>query len=248
MFAGPTVAPHAGCKHTCAADQGKRAARGGAVSGDRSLVQPGVRTTRQWGHNLSDGICSLMARGSAWMHLCFVVAASLGVAPRFVVLLACQAVPQVRMPEAVDFKTLWATCKDPRNAFTATSPNGALYHVMALSDQGFTVVGICVVYIAALLLLHPRLGSSRRGRLVSQGCQCCACLDARALPCESCLVRSAHQHARSATSLLLLQSHAWQDAHCVVLGTGTCLVDWMLRNAGGDAHRGHSGRSGRGAI
>ena len=148
------------CEQTCAKGQGAGGA-GGAVPGDGVLPSPAVKTTRR---RLGDRICSLMARSDAWMYACFVAAASLGAAPRFLVLLACQAVPQVSMPEAVDFKTLWAPCKDPRNAFSAVSPNGALYHAMALSDQGLSMGGMTIAFIAALQLMYPTLCNTRGGR------------------------------------------------------------------------------------
>ena len=247
-LAGPDVAPY---EQTRAADQGQRGA-GGAVTGvtdctahahGRGLLSPGASMTSR----LGDGICSWMARDSARMYVCFVVAASLGVAPRFLVLLACcRAVPQARMAEALDFKALWAPCKDPRNAFPATSPNGALYHVMVLSDQGLSIVGICFAYIAALQLMYPWMGNSRGGRFVSRGYRCCACLYAPHTPTQAWA--SSHPRAtnararkaeifaftactdsskvkRSPTRSLLLQPHAWQGAHLVALGSGTCSVD-----------------------
>jgi len=168
---GTAVAP---CEQTCAADQDGRGAKGAAPDDPGLPPPPGASITRR----LGDGICSLMARGSGWMYACFVAAAFLGAAPRFFVLLACQAVPQLRMPEAADFKTIWAPCKDPRNAFTAASPNGTLHHMMVLSDQGLSIMGTCLASIAALRLMYPQMDNTRGGRLVSHGCRCCACLDA----------------------------------------------------------------------
>jgi len=107
------------------------------------------------------------------LQMCAVVVALLGVAPRCLVLLFSRAVPTVSASQAiVDFKDLWAPCKNAETAFPAFSPDGSFLRFILMSEHVFVYFGLTLAFLGILFGTFPLLFKTKRGKLLLGGFAC----------------------------------------------------------------------------
>lgn len=95
----------------------------------------------------------LYPTGLGGLLLWLIAAALIGTAPRCIVLLACQALPQVAPSQAVDtFMDSWQTCAAGSQVFSDFSADGIVFRVMVASDHAFTFIGTTMAVVAMVAL------------------------------------------------------------------------------------------------
>ena len=123
------------------------------------------------------GRANLNVRASGWkdrgfqtihgMHFCALGLAIVGVTPRCLVLLISRAVPTVSASQAIlDFKDLWAPCKNAETTFPAFSPDGYFLRFILLFEHFFVYFGLTLAFLGILPGTFPLFIKTRRGKLL----------------------------------------------------------------------------------
>ena len=102
-----------------------------------------------------------------------------GASPRALVLLLSSSLPSVSVDQALsDFPALWAPCAEEGAAFSAYSPDGALYTYLIVSDRAIMSGFMTLAFVAGLATLVPESAGaqSRRWNRRVRSCAALICV------------------------------------------------------------------------